>query len=189
MIDNTQITRLLGRVVGGDREAVDILFPMVYEHLRKLAQNQLRQERKDHTLNATALVHEAYLKLVDQHEVSWQNRVHFYALAATAMRRILIDYARRRKAGKRGGDQVQITLNEEIMSSDTKTDRLIELDEALNRLETVHPRQCKVVELRFFAGLKEDEIAESMNVSVATVKRDWRLARAWLARELEPGAD
>jgi RNA polymerase sigma factor (TIGR02999 family) len=162
---------------------------MVYGQLRKIAQNQLKVERKDHTLNATALVHEAYLKLVNQEQVTWQNRVHFYALAATAMRRILVDYARSRKAGKRGGDEIVITLNEQVMSGDTKAEQLLELDDALNRLEQIHQRQCKVVELRFFAGLKEDEIAESLNISLATVKRDWRLARAWLARELGASGD
>jgi RNA polymerase sigma factor (TIGR02999 family) len=184
MSDPVQITRLLSQVVGGDERAANVLFPMVYDHLRSIARNQLQSERKDHTLNATALVHEAYLKLVDQTQVNWQNRVHFYAVAAGAMRRILVDYARRRQAGKRGGDQVLVTFNEELMSAEAKAEQIIELDDALNRLAEVHPRQQKVVELRFFAGLKEDEIAESLRISLATVKRDWRLARAWLAREL-----
>jgi len=187
MTENRQITRLLGRVVGGDQEAVRDLFPLVYNQLRGLAQNQLRGERKDHTLNATALVHEAYLKLIKQEEVDWQNRVHFFAVAATAMRRILIDYARARQAGKRGGPEAAITLNEELMPGEAKAERLLELDDALTRLESLNQRQGKVVELRFFAGLKEDEIAEHLGISLATVKRDWRLARAWLAREL--GAD
>jgi RNA polymerase sigma factor (TIGR02999 family) len=184
MVDSTQITRLLSKLVGGDDRAADALFPLVYDHLRRIAQNQLRSERKDHTLNATALVHEAYLKLIDQDQVDWQNRVHFYAIAARAMRRILVDYARRRQAGKRGGDQVLVTFNEELMSAEAKAEQIIELDDAMNRLAEIHPRQQKVVELRFFAGLKEDEIAESLKISPATVKRDWRLARAWLAREL-----
>jgi len=184
MTESNQITLLLGRAVGGDQRAVDALFPLVYQQLKKIAQNKLRPERPDHTLNATALVHEAYLKLINQDQVNWQNRTHFFALAATAMRRILVDYARNRKAGKRGGDEVLITLNEEIMSSSTKAERLVDLDEALKRLEVIHERQCKVVELRFFGGLKEDEIAEALNISLATVKRDWRLSRAWLAREL-----
>ena len=184
MSEEREITRLLGRVVGGDQDAVNVLFPMVYNQLRSIAQNHLRLERKDHTLNATALVHEAYLKLIKQEEVSWQNRVHFFALAATAMRRILIDYARARQAGKRGGNEAVITLNEEVMPGEAKAEKLLELDAALTRLEGLHARQCKVVELRFFAGLKEDEIAESLNISLATVKRDWRMARAWLAREL-----
>lgn len=189
MTENRQITRLLGRVVGGDQEAVNDLFPLVYNQLRGLAQNQLRGERKDHTLNATALVHEAYLKLVKQEEVDWQNRVHFFAVAATAMRRILIDYARARHAGKRGGPDVAITLNEELMPGEAKAERLLELDHALTRLEGLDQRQSKVVELRFFAGLKEDEIAENLGISLATVKRDWRLARAWLARELGAEGD
>jgi RNA polymerase sigma factor (TIGR02999 family) len=184
MTDYQQITLLLGRAVGGDQDALNSLFPLVYNGLRSIAQNQLRMERKDHTLNATALVHEAYLKLVNQQEVTWQNRVHFFAVAATAMRRILVDYARARQAGKRGGKDVVITLNEEIMSGETRAGQLLELDDALHRLQALHERQSRVVELRFFAGLKEDEIAESLNISVATVKRDWRLARAWLAREM-----
>jgi len=186
MADRQQITRLLGQVVGGDRGAVESLFPLVYDHLRKIAQNKLRSERPDHTLNATALVHEAYIKLVNQEQVDFQNRAHFFAVAATAMRRILVDYARGRAAGKRGGGEILITFNEEIMSSEAKAEQLVDLDEALKRLESIHERQGRVVELRFFGGLKEDEIAESLNVSLATVKRDWRMARAWLARELRP---
>jgi RNA polymerase sigma factor (TIGR02999 family) len=184
MLETVQITRLLGRVAGGDSNAVESLFPIVYNNLRQIAQNQLRPERADHTLNATALVHEAYLKLVDQQRITWQNRAHFFALAATAMRRILVDYARNRKADKRGGGEVVITLNEEFMRGETRAEELIDLDEALQRLEAVNERHSKVVVLRFFGGLTEDEIAEALNISTATVKRDWRLARAWLAREL-----
>jgi len=184
MSDQEQITRLLVRAAGGDRKAVDDLFPVVYQQLRKIAQNKLRPERANHTLNATALVHEAYIKLINQEQMEWQNRAHFYAIAATAMRRILVDYARNRNAEKRGGGNVFITLNDEIMSAETKAERIVELDDAIGRLEAINERQAKVVVLRFFGGLKESEIGESLNISLATVKRDWRLARAWLAREL-----
>ena len=189
MSDIEQITRLLGRVSGGDTNAVESLFPIVYNNLRRIAQNQLRPERADHTLNATALVHEAYLKLVNQERMTWQNRAHFYALAATAMRRILVDYARSRQADKRGGGEVVITLNEEFMRGATRPEVLLDLDAALDRLKDLHERQSQVVVMRFFGGLKEDEIAEALHISVATVKRDWRLARAWLARELGTETD
>jgi RNA polymerase sigma factor (TIGR02999 family) len=184
MPDISEVTAILRRVVEGDREAVNDLFPLVYSQLRKIARNQLRAERKDHTLNATALVHEVFIRLVDQDRVDWQNRVHFFAVTATAMRRILVDYARGRNAEKRGGGEVFITLNEECISGEARAEQLVDLDSALSRLARMNERQSRIVELRFFAGLKEEEIAEGLGISVATVKRDWRLARAWLAREL-----
>jgi RNA polymerase sigma factor (TIGR02999 family) len=181
------ITLMLGQLSEGNREVVDKLLPLVYEELRRLAHGQLRGERADHTLNATALVHEAYLKLVDQERVNWQNRAHFFAIAAQSMRRILINYAETRRAQKRGGGQAVATFSDELMGGETKAEELIDLDEALKRLEELNERQSKVVEYRFFGGLSQEEIAEVLGVSVPTVKRDWRVAKAWLSRELRNG--
>lgn len=181
------ITLMLGQLSEGNREVVDKLLPLVYEELRRLAHGQLRGERADHTLNATALVHEAYLKLVDQDRVNWQNRAHFFAIAAQSMRRILINYAESRRAQKRGGGQAVATFSDELMGRETKAEELIELDEALKRLQELNERQSKVVEYRFFGGLSQEEIAEVLGVSVPTVKRDWRVAKAWLSRELRSG--
>jgi RNA polymerase sigma factor (TIGR02999 family) len=179
-----EITELLGELAGGNRAVVDALMPRVYEELRRLAHRQLRGERASHTLQTTALVHEAYLKLVDQRRAAWQNRAHFFAIAALAMRRILINYAKRRMADKRGGGQVVATFEEEMAPRETRAAELLALDEALVRLEALNERQSRVVTYRFFGGLTQEEIAEVLDVSVATVRRDWRLARAWLSREL-----
>ena len=148
-----------------------------------MAGNKLRNERFNQTLNATALVHEAYLKLVDQERVNWQNRAHFFAIAARAMRRIIINHANERLAAKRGGGAERITLNEETVGFEVRPDELITLDDALNRLEQVSPRQAKVVEYCLFIGLTHDEIARLLDISVPSVRRDWRMARAWLAKE------
>jgi RNA polymerase sigma factor (TIGR02999 family) len=177
---------LLGRLNAGETKAVDQLMPAVYEHLRKMADAQLRSERANHTLNSTALVHEAYLKLVDQNRVSWKDRAHFYAFAAHAMRRILINYARSRLAQKRGGGQAIATFDDQFFPRETRAEELVALDDALERLKQLNERHSKVVEYRFFAGLSQEEIAEVLDVSVPTVRRDWRLARAWLSRELGP---
>ena len=179
-----QITELLGQLQDGDRRVVDKLLPLVYKQMKLMAGKQLRHERPDHTLNATALVHEAYLKLVDQSRVQWQNRAHFLAIAAQAMRRILINYANARLAEKRGAGQAVVTFNEELFNNEARAGDLVALDEALNRLRELNERQSKVVEFRFFGGLTQEEIAEVLEVSVPTVRRDWRLARAWLSREL-----
>lgn len=168
----------------GNHGVIDDLMPLVYDQLRQLAQRQLRRERSNHTLNTTSLVHEAYLKLIDQSKVSWQNRAHFFAIAAQAMRRILINYANKRKADKRGGGEPLATFNEQSMIRETRADELLVLDEALTELEKSNQRLSKVVEYRFFGGLTQGEIAEVMGISVPTVRRDWRLARAWLSREL-----
>lgn len=176
---------MLGRLTSLDGDSFESLLPLVYEPLKRLAHNQLRSERPDHTINATALVHEAYLKLVDQRSVSWQNRAHFFAVAAQAMRRILIDYARGRSAKKRGGGQIVITFNEDQIAREARADELIALDEALLRLDTISSRQSRVVELKFFGGLGHKEIASVLDVSIQTVQRDWRFARAWLTRELK----
>lgn len=179
------ITALLHELGGGNRTVVDSLMPLVYDALHALADRRLRGERPNHTLNATALVHEAYLKLVDQSRVTWQNRAHFFAIAARAMRRILINYAKSRLAQKRGGDQVVVTFDEELVGREVRAEELVELDDALLRLALISERQSQVVEYHFFGGLTHDEIAEVLSISVTTVRRDWRFARAWLRRELE----
>ncbi len=178
------ITHLLVDLTGGDEGAVDALMPHVYEEMRALARRQLRGERAGHTLNTTALVHEAYLKLVRQEDVTWQNRAHFFGIAALAMRRILINYANKRLADKRGGGEAVATFDEGFMGGATRAEELVALDEALTRLEILSARQSKVVTMRFFGGMTQEEIAEVLEVSVPTVRRDWRIARAWLSREL-----
>ena len=180
-----EITQLLLDLNGGNRAAVDLLVPLVYEELQVLARRQLRGERSAHTLNTTALVHEAYLKLVDQQRVSWQNRAHFFAIAAQAMRRILINYAKNRAAEKRGGGQPLVTFDERSVVREARAEELVALDEALAELTKLSERQSKVVEYQFFGGLTHEEIAEVLGVSVPTVRRDWRLARAWLSRQLK----
>ena len=184
--ENSQnITRMLKDWSGGDREALDQLLPFVYDELHRQASRYLRRERSDHTLQTTALIHEAYLKLIDQKEVEWQNRAHFFAVAAQAMRRILVDYARTRKREKRGGDDVKLQLDEAInVSSGEKSIDLVALDEALTRLAEFDERQARVVELRYFSGMTEEETAEVLGTSPATVRRDWNMAKAWLHSQL-----
>jgi RNA polymerase sigma factor (TIGR02999 family) len=185
-----QLTDLLAAASGGNADAMNRLFPYIYDELRGLAHVRLRAERADHTLNTTALVHEAYLKLIDQTRVQWQNRAHFFAIASRAMRRILLDYADARKAGKRGGDRVHVPLEEAGVAMDnTQIDELIALDGALERLKEFNPRGADVVVYRFFGGLSYEEIAEVLDTSVITVRRAWTVARTWLHRELrEPSA-
>jgi RNA polymerase sigma factor (TIGR02999 family) len=175
---------LLGLDQDRDR-AVDRLFPKVYDELRAVATARLRAERAGHTLSATALVHEAYLKLVDQRRVDWKNRAHFFAIAARAMRRILLDHATARNAEKRGGGAALVTLGEESASRESNLDEVLALDQAMGRLAALDPRQERVVELRFFGGLNLEEIAEVLGVSLASVNRDWRMARAFLTAELQ----
>ncbi len=159
--------------------------PLVYEELRRQAARYLRKDRSDHTLQTTALIHEAYLKLIEQNQVEWRNRAHFFAIASTAMRRILLDYARERHAEKRGGSAENLPLDEALqISTGEKPVDLIALDEALNRLAKLDRRQAKVVELRYFSGLSIDETAEVLDVSNATVRLDWNLAKAWLKQEI-----
>jgi RNA polymerase sigma factor (TIGR02999 family) len=178
-----EVTRLLHAAVGGDQAALDKLVPLVYDDLRRLAHRQLGREGGGHTLQTTGLVHEAYLKLIGGGELGAANRAHFLAIAARAMRQVLVDYARRRKAEKRGGGVVCVTLNDGEQGMDVSSDDLLALDDVLEQLE---PRQRQVVELRFFGGLEEKEIAEALDVSERTVRRDWVKARAWLYRELYP---
>ena len=171
----------------GDQEALKKLMPLVYGDLRRRAMTQMRRERVGHTLQPTALVHEAYLKLVDQKGVQWQNRAHFYAVAARAMRQVLVDHARARAARKRGGLETRVTLDEAIVSTSAPTLDVLALDIALDRLATLDERQARLVELRVFSGLTIDESAEVLGCSHATVSRDWKHAQAWLRREMTGG--
>lgn len=184
-MDTNELTQLLNDVGAGHREALDRLLPLVYDGLGRMARAQLRRERDGHTLNTSALVHEAYLKLVDQQKVSWENRNHFFAVAATAMRRILVTYARARKRQKRGGGAAVIDLNDapEIAAGE-QSEEMLALDEALTRLASENERAARVVECRFFAGLSIEETAAALDIAPTTVKRDWTLARAWLQREM-----
>ncbi len=180
-----QVTGLLAELSRSNRTVVGALMPLVYDELRGLAQRQLRGQRACDTLNTTALIHEAYLKLVNQHEATWQDRAHFLSVAALAMRQILINYAHKRRAQKRGGGQALATFDEALMGgSATRADELIALDEALEQLTAINERQSQVVTYRFFGGLTYEEIAEVLGVSAPTVRRDWRIAKAWLTREL-----
>jgi RNA polymerase sigma factor (TIGR02999 family) len=186
MGDSPEINRLVREVSRGRRDALDRLVPIVYDELRRIAHGQLRRERPGHTLSTTALVHEAYLRLLNVHQVQWLDRAHFYATAARVMRRVLIDYARARQRQKRGGGAVQVSLTDAVDLPNAQTNDLLELDEALTRLEALGDRQYRVVECRCFGGLSVEETAAVLGVSAATVKRDWTFARAWLNRELGP---
>lgn len=180
------ITRLLQEWSDGDQTALTKLMPLVYDELRRLAHRYMSQERSDHTLQTTALVHEAYLRLVGQTDVRWQNRAHFFAVSAQLMRRILVDHARTQHAAKRGGAEViKLSLDEAAHVPDECAAELIALDEALTKLADVDRQKSRIVELRFFGGLTLDEVAEMLNVSAPTVTRQWRVARAWLYREMD----
>jgi RNA polymerase sigma factor (TIGR02999 family) len=178
------ITHLLKEWSAGDQLALDRLTPLVYEELRQLATRYMRRERPGHTLQTTALIHEAYLRLIDANDVNWQSRAHFFAIAAKLMRRILVEHARRRDAHKRGGSVIRLPLDETLAVADETDVDLLAIDEALNRLAAVDPQQARVVELRFFSGLSVEETAAALGVSPKTVKRDWSVARAWLRREI-----
>ncbi len=180
------ITAVLLAAGDGDEAAVNKLMPLIYEELHNMAQRQLRKERSNHTLNATALVHEAYIKLIQQDQVDWQNRAHFLSVAALAMRRILINHARQRLAAKRGGGVAVATFDDALFGhTETRADELVALDEVLGQLAAMHERQAQVVQYRFFGGLTQEEIATVLDVSIHTVRRDWRIARAWLSREVK----
>ena len=181
-----QITRLLIQAREGDRNAFDAAFGAVYERLHAMAHRQLIKERQGHTLSATALVHEAYMHLVDQSKANWQDRGHFFSMAALAMRRILVDYARRHKAQKRGGGLAKRTLDTSVPVQE-RSDELLALDEALDRLKALNQRLAQVVELRYFAGLADEEIAEVLQISDRTVRRDWVKARGWLFNDIYGG--
>jgi RNA polymerase sigma factor (TIGR02999 family) len=182
-----EVTRVLIDWSGGDREAPAKLMPLVYEELRRLAHQYLQRERADHTLQATGLVHEAYLRLVDQSTTTWQNRAHFFGVAAQLMRRILVDYARSHRAEKRGGGWDKLAFDEAIAPSAERSVDLVALDDALKDLLALDPRQSQIVELRFFGGLTNEEVGEVLDVSPRTVKREWRMAKAWLRREIFAG--
>jgi RNA polymerase sigma factor (TIGR02999 family) len=180
----SQVTKLLQGWRGGDREDLEALLPLVYDELRRLAHHYLRNERPDHTLQSTALVHEAYFRLVGQELPQWESRAHFFAIAAQLMRQILVDYARRRRTSKRGSGVCRLTLDDAAALPRRKDVDVVALDDALNTLAEVDPRQSRVVELRFFAGLSLEETSEVMGIATATVQRDWTAARAWLHREI-----
>jgi len=179
---------LLGQAGAGDRQAFDRLLPVVYQELRRVAARQFRRERPGHTLGVSGLVHEAYLKLLDQLQVDWQSREHFYSVAARAMRQILIDYARKRQAGKRGGEWIRTSIENKQLGFDSPLEELLAVEEALERLDKIDARLRRLVEYRFYCGLTEEETAELLKVTVRTVQRDWVKARAWLYKELYPAA-
>ena len=182
IVDN--ITELLVGYGRGDKEALDQLMPIVYEELRRQAARYLRKERPGHTLQTTALIHEAYVRLVDQRHVQWQNRAHFFGIAAQLMRRILVDHARTKQRVKRGGSDIRVSLDVADVAVKGQDLDVVALDEALQHLAAIDEQQARVVELRFFSGLSVEETAEVMGISPATVKRDWSMAKAWLHREL-----
>ena len=181
------VTQLLADVQNGRPDAASQLIPLVYDELRRLARRQMRRERSDHTLQPTALVHEAYFRLVNQPERTWQTRTHFIRIAAQVMRRMLIDHARARLTAKREGGLQRVPLEEPLLFTEEQSDELLALNEALERLAQLDARQSRVVELRFFGGLTVEETAEALAISPKTVKRDWCVARAWLHREVMKG--
>ena len=182
--DPGEVTRLLRVWRAGDRDALDALVPHVYQELRRVAHYQLQKERPNHTLQSAALVHEAYARLVGQDSLEFESRSHFFAVAAQLMRQILVDYARRHRAEKRGGGACMLTLDDAMALPQRKSLDVVALDDALTRLSEIDPRQSRVVELRFFAGLSLEETAQALEVGPATVQRDWTAARAWLHREM-----
>ncbi len=184
-----EVTQLLADWGKGDRSALDKLLPLVHSELRRIAQRQMSQERPGHTLQATALVNEAYLKLAGQQEFDWQNRAHFFAVCAQVMRHILIDHARAHARDKRGGGAVKVSLNDALVVVEDQTAHFIALDEALRVLERLDPQKGKIVELRYFGGLSVDEAAEVMNISPRTVRREWQRAKAWLYRMMTEGIE
>jgi len=178
------VTEMLRDWRNGDQEALEQLIPVVYDELHRQAARYLRREHPGHTLQTTALIHEAYLRLIKQQNIEWQNRAHFYAIAARLMRQILVDHARRRQATKRGGSDIKVPLEEAIVLSSGRNVDLVALDEALTRLAAIDPQQSRIVELRYFSGLSVEETAEVLGVSSRTVKRDWNVAKAWLRQQI-----
>ena len=182
-IESPQITQLLIEWGGGNQDALEDLIPLVYDELRQIAKRYMRQQSAGHTFQTTELIHEAYLKLAKQEVHSWQNRAHFFGVAAQAMRHILVDYARAKQSQKRGGWQ-KVTLDESVAISIQRSEEMLSLDEALKRLAALDERKSRVVELKYFGGLTNEEIAEVLKISPETVKRDWKFSRTWLLREL-----
>jgi RNA polymerase sigma factor (TIGR02999 family) len=187
METSADVTALLSELTKGNPEASSKLVPLVYDQLRRLADSYMRRERTGHTLQTTALVHEAYLKLLGQHSVDWQNRAHFFGIAAQVMRRVLIDHARSHVRDKRGGGREHVQLDEALVFSPERSGEFLELNAALERLAAVDSRQAQIVEMRFFGGLTVEETAEVLRISPKTVKRDWSVAKAWLHGELKGG--
>lgn len=183
-MEKARITRLLQKHASGNREAIDELMPLVYDKMKMMAKYRLVGERADHTLNTQALVHEAYLKLIDFDRIDWQNRDHFFGIASQVMRNILVDYAVKQQAQKRGGKQQRVTLGKANVATEVELHDIITIHRALERLEEIDERQVKVVECRFFGGLTIKETAQTLGISTPTVSRDWKMARAWLNREL-----
>ena len=179
------ITRLLLELSNGNRDAVDALMPLIYDELRHLASNYLRRERSDHTLQPTALVNEAYLRMVDQTRANWQNRAHFFGVAAQMMRRILVDHARAHAAEKRGHDFQKLSLDENIDKAVERSEELVALDDALNNLVKIDEQKARIVELRYFGGLSVEETAEILGVTPITIKRHWRMTKAWLFGQMQ----
>ena len=180
-----EVTELLMEWSNGEQAALDRLMPLVYEELRRIARGHMKYQPPGHTLQTTALIHEAYLKLIGHPDKSWQNRAHFFGVAAQAMRHILVDYARKRQCEKRGGGVVMVSLNETtVISAERAAAEVVALDDALQRLAVVDPRKSRVVEMRYFGGLSVEETAEVLRVSSDTIMRDWRLAKTWLRRDL-----
>jgi RNA polymerase sigma factor (TIGR02999 family) len=182
--DKGQVTRLLKAMAHGDERAAEDLLPLVYTELHRLARSYMRRERPDHTLQATALINEAYLRLAHE-DTDWNGREHFIGVAANTMRRVLVDYARAHKAEQRGGGLQKVELKEELVVSPEKLDEVMWLDGALSRLESHNARQARIVELRYFGGLSDEQVASTMGISPRSVRRDWSLARLWLFRQLE----
>ena len=181
-----EVTELLRRWRSGDNEALNKLMPLVYDELHRLARQYVRRERPGHTLQTTALINEAYVRLVEQKGVDWESRGHFFAVSAQVMRHILVDYARQHAAAKRGGEFQRVALDGDVTISQERAAVLVALDEAMQALHEIHPRRCKVVELRYFGGLNNTEASAILKVSEATVERDWRFAKAWLYRAMKP---
>lgn len=183
-MDSSRITALLQKHASGNREAIDELMPIVYDKMQQMAKYRLYGERNDHTLNTTDLVHEAYLKLIDFDRIDWQNRNHFFGIASQVMRNILVDYAVKQQAQKRGGKQQRVTLGEAAGVTELNLDDVLTIHQVLERLEKIDERQVRVVECRFFGGLTIEETSRALNISTPTVSRDWKMARAWMNREL-----
>jgi len=183
-----EVSQLLRAWNDGDQTALDKLMPLVYQELRQMAKRYMSRQNPGHTLQTSALINEAYMRLVDQKEVQWQNRAHFFGVSATLMRHILVQFAREQQAAKRGGQAIQVSLSEAAAVSTRQNPDLVKLDDALTALEKLDPRQARTVELRFFAGLSLEEAAEVLRVSVSTVRRDWRMAQAWLHQQLSETA-
>jgi RNA polymerase sigma factor (TIGR02999 family) len=182
--DAMPVTRLLHRWQDGDRDALEAITPLVYQELRRIAANHLRRERSGHTLRPTELLHEAFLHLIERQDQTWKNRAHFFGVAANLMRHILVDYARAKGSGKRGGGMQKVTLDEAVSEAASRPSQLIALDDALRELEKLDPRKGQIIELRFFGGMSIEETAEAAGISTATVSREQRMAEAWLQRQM-----